>query len=181
MPQENTEEEIYVPKELREAIEIISSLGLKAYIVGARSLIIQGIELGRETKNWDLILNSPYTVHLRDSLTSEFRKRRFSVQWRKWGLLIEKNKLHIDINYAPLTLDQEFEERSKVIHGLTLPSLEDLVILKLMSGERKDIEDLKKTLAQAWEKLDKEYIAKRVKQAGLEKQYNRLLKRLGLK
>jgi len=44
-----------------------------------------------------------------------------------------------------------------------------------MSGERKDIEDLKKTLAQAWGNLDKEYITKKVKQAGLEKQYNRLL------
>jgi len=117
-----------VPRELREAIEIVSSLGVKAYVVGARSLIIQGIELGRETENWDLILSSPYTIHLRDSLTSEFRKRGFSVQWRKWGLLVEKNKVHIDINYAPLTLDQEFEERSKVIQGLALPSLEDLVL-----------------------------------------------------
>ncbi|GEM_PF-5695715 len=50
-----------------------------------------------------------------------------------------------------------------------------------MSGERKDIEDLKKVLHQAWHRLDKEYLYKRVRQAGLEKELKKLLRRLGLR
>jgi len=50
-----------------------------------------------------------------------------------------------------------------------------------MLGERKDIEDLKKTLVQAWEKLDKNYMARGISQAGLEEHCNKLLKRLSLK
>jgi len=49
-----------------------------------------------------------------------------------------------------------------------LPSLEDIVVLKLMSGEKKDYEDLKRILNQTWHRLDKEYSYRRVQQAGLE-------------
>ncbi len=143
--------------------------------------MVHGVDLGRETRVWDVAIDKPFTPELRDNITRELRSRGFKAQWRKWGLLVEDD-IHVDINYAPLTLDSEFIRRSRVLTGnILLPSLEDIVVLKLMSGERKDIEDLKKILRQAWHRLDKEYLYKRVRRAGLEKELKRLLRRLALR
>ncbi len=127
-----------------------------------------------------IVIDKPFTTELRDAITRELRSKGFKVQWRKWGFLVEDG-IHIDINYAPLTLDEEFMNRSHVVaENLLLPSLEDLVVLKLMSGERKDIDDVKKILSQAWHMLDKEYLYKRVQQAGLERELKKTLRRLKL-
>ncbi len=159
---------------------ILAGLGLKVFIIGARSVMIHGVDLGRETRDWDIVIDKPFTTELRDAITRELRSKGFKVQWRKWGFLVEDG-IHIDINYAPLTLDEEFMNRSHVVaENLLLPSLEDLVVLKLMSGERKDIDDVKKILSQAWHMLDKEYLYKRVQQAGLERELKKTLRRLKL-
>ncbi|BAN89843.1 DUF6036 family nucleotidyltransferase [Aeropyrum camini] len=161
--------------------KILNDLGIRALLIGARSLIIHGIRLGRETKDWDVTIDKPFTTDLRDAITRELRSRDFKVQWRKWGLLVEDD-IRVDINYAPLTLDKEFVERSKKLsENLLLPSLEDIIVLKLMSGEKKDITDLKRILSQEWHKLDKDYLYKRARQAGLEKELARLVRRLSLK
>jgi len=47
-----------------------------------------------------------------------------------------------------------------------------------MSGERKDIDDVKKILLQLRGKLDMDYIRLRAKQAGLERELERILRRL---
>ncbi len=160
---------------------VLLGLGLKVFIIGARSVIVHGVELGRETRDWDVAIDKPFTPELRDAMTRELRSRGFKVQWRKWGLLVEDD-IHVDINYAPLTLDEEFARRSRRLReNVYLPSLEDIVILKLMSGERKDYEDLKKILTQAWHRLDKEYLYRRIRQAGLERELRKLVKRLSLK
>ena len=81
----------------------------------------------------------------------------------------------IDINYAPLIFDEEFLARSKPLaDNIYLPSLEDIIVLKLMSSERKDIADLKKAIHQAWTRLDHKYLFRRARQAGLEKELRRL-------
>ncbi len=96
------------------------------------------------------------------------------------GFLVEDD-IHVDINYAPLTPDEEFIRRSREIEpGVYLPSLEDIVILKLMSGERKDIVDVKRVLHQMWHMLDREYLYMRARQAGLERELRKLLRRPGL-
>jgi len=102
------------------------------------------------------------------------------LQWRKWGLFVEDD-IHLDINYAPLTLDEKFIERSeRLLENVFLPSLEDIIVLKLMSGERKDIEDVKKILHQAWHAINKEYLRRRARETGLERSLEKLLRRLGL-
>ena len=160
---------------------VLAGLGLKVFIIGARSVMVHGIDLGRETRDWDIAIDKPFTPELRDAITRELRSRGFKVQWRKWGLLVEDD-IHIDINYAPLILDKEFVDRSKIVAGnILLPSIEDIVILKLMSGERKDIDDVKRILSQTWHMLDKEYLYRRARQAGLEEELWRILRRLGLK
>jgi len=160
---------------------VLAGLGLRVFIIGARSIIVHGVQLGRETRDWDAVVDKPFTPELRDAITRELRSRGFKVQWRKWGLLVEDD-IHVDINYAPLTLDEEFVRRSRrLVENIYLPSLEDIVVLKLMSGERKDYDDLKRILHQAWHRLDKEYLYKRVRQAGLEREFRRLMRRLGLR
>ena len=166
---------------VKEVINILVLLGLEVYLIGARSIILHGVKLGRETKDWDLTMDKPYTVKLRDKLTSSLREKGYNVQWRKWGLLVEKWGVQVDINYAPLILDDEFKRRIKNIGGFKVPSLEDIIILKLMSGERRDISDLKKILTQKWSELVKQYLVKRAKQAGLERSLIKLIRRLRLR
>ena len=95
---------------------ILSGLGLKVFIIGARSIIIHGVDLGRETRDW-VIIDKPFTPELRDAITRALRSNGFRVQWRKWGFLVEDD-VQIDINYAPLTFDSEFE-RGSVKIGVT--------------------------------------------------------------
>ena len=160
---------------------ILAMLGLRVFIIGARSVMIYGVDLGRETRDWDIAIDKQFTPELRDAITRELRSQGFKVQWRKWGFLVEDD-IHIDINYAPLILDKEFIDRSRVVtENILLPSIEDIVILKLMSGEKKDIDDVKKILTQAWHRLDKEYLYRRALQAGLEKELRKILRRLGLR
>ena len=54
------------------------------------------------------------------------------------------------------------------------------MILKLMSGEKKDVDDVKKVFAQAWHRVDREYLYRRAQQAGLERELRRMLRRIGL-
>jgi len=92
-----------------------------------------------------------------------------------------RDDIDIDINYAPLTLDEEFIARcGELAENLLLPSLEDIVVLKLMSGEKKDIQDLKRMLHQTWGALDKDYLFRRARQAGLERELERILRRIRL-
>lgn len=160
---------------------LLTGLGLRVFIIGARSIVIHGVDLGRETRDWDVAIDKPFTPELRDAITRELRSRGFKVQWRKWGFLVEDD-VNVDINYAPLTLDEEFANKSRrIAENIFLPSLEDIIVLKLMSGERKDIADLKKILSQTWHKLDREYLYSRARQAGLEKELEILARRVGLR
>ncbi len=170
-----------IPPTLLLLSRILAGLGLRVFIIDARSVIVHGVDLGRETRDWDIAIDKPFTPELRDDITRLLRSRGFKVQWRKWGFLVEGG-IRIDINYAPLILDEEFVERGRVImENFLLPSIEDIVVLKLMSSEKKDIGDVKKTLAQTWYRLDREYLFKRARRAGLEKELRRVLRRLGLK
>jgi len=159
-------------------INVLRELGLKVFIIGARALIIRGVDLGRETRGWDLTIDKHPDLYLRDKITERLREKGFIVQWRKWGFYVNDD-VHVDINYAPLILDDLFISRSLEIRpGLLIPSLEDLIILKLMSGERKDLMDLKKIFSQKREEIDISYLQIRARQAGLEKDLEKILRRL---
>ncbi|HWQ16817.1 MAG TPA: DUF6036 family nucleotidyltransferase [Sulfolobales archaeon] len=175
-----THEDLAISDTVRRVANILSSLGLRIFIIGARGIMIHGVDLGRETRDWDLAIDRYPTLELRDKITETLRSSSYKVQWRKWGFLVEDD-IHIDINYAPLTLDEEFIARSTELErGILLPSLEDMVVMKLMSGERKDLDDLKKILSSKWQELDKHYLYRRAKQAGLERELEKLVRRLRL-
>mgnify|MGYP005840438141 CR=1 FL=1 len=87
----------------------------------------------------------------------------------------------IDVNGPLLIYDREFHEHSKRIHSnLYLPSLEDLIVTKLMALGRRDYEDLKDVLRKA-EKINYNRLCKRVREAGLLKEFNKIAKHLGVK
>ncbi len=167
-------------EKLQGIISILNGLGMKVFIVGARALELRGVSLNRETGDWDIFIDKPYTPEVRDILTKEFRKRGINVQWRKWGIRLESSEFHVNIYNIPLTFDEEFLRRCISTNNVYLPSLEDLIILKLMSGEARDIKDIKKILKTEGIELDLNYLTKRARDAGLEKHLKRLLKTAGV-
>ena len=68
---------------VKELVKILTSAGLEVYMIGTRSIIFHGVDLGRETKDWDLTIDKPYTIELRNKLTSLLRGKGYKVQWRK--------------------------------------------------------------------------------------------------
>ncbi|MEM1606460.1 MAG: hypothetical protein QXW41_09470 [Fervidicoccaceae archaeon] len=80
---------------------LFTGLGLRVFIIDARSIVIHGVDLGRETRDWDVAIDKPFTPELRNAITRELRSRGFKVQWRKWGFLVEDD-VNVDINYARL-------------------------------------------------------------------------------
>ena len=66
---------------------VLAGLGLRVFIIGARSVMIHGLDLGRETRDWDVAIDKPFTPELRDAITKELRSRGYKIQWRKWGFL----------------------------------------------------------------------------------------------
>ncbi len=166
-------------EKLQEIISILNGLGMKVFIIGARALELRGVSLNRETGDWDIFIDKPYTPEVRDILTKEFRKLGINVQWRKWGIRLEFSEFHVNIYNIPLTFDEEFLRRCISTNNVYLPSLEDLIILKLMSGEAKDIKDIKKIFNTEGVELELNYLMKRAREAGLEKTLYRLLKRMG--
>ncbi len=89
-----------------------------------------------------------------------------------------KRGLEIDLNTPMLLLDEEFQGRARrVYRNLYIPSLEDLIITKLMSLERKDYGDIKEVFKFA-DKIDFDYLCRRVQQANLKREFNRIAKRI---
>ncbi len=169
-----------IPKELGEVIEVLEAVGARAYLIGARALLMYGV-ITRTTKDIDIMITVEDLKTLRDTLTKELRKRGFMVQWRSWGLLVKsKRGLEIDLNTPMLLLDEEFQGRARrVYRNLYIPSLEDLIITKLMSLERKDYGDIKEVFKFAG-KIDFDCLCRRVQQANLKREFNRIAKRIGV-
>lgn len=170
-----------LPEELIEVLQVLESLNAKAYLIGARALIMHGA-LARTTKDIDLMITVEDLKTLRGELTGKLREKGFLVQWRSWGLLVKsKSGLEIDLNTPMLILDEEFQKRAIRIWGnLYLPSVEDLIVTKLMSLERKDYSDIKEIFKLA-KNIDFEYLCRRISQANLKREFNRIAGRIGVR
>ncbi|WP_457753564.1 DUF6036 family nucleotidyltransferase [Thermococcus sp.] len=170
-----------LPKELIEVLQVLESLNSKAYLIGARALIMHGA-LARTTKDIDLMITVEDLKTLRSELTERLREKGFLVQWRSWGLLVKsRSGLEIDLNTPMLILDEEFQERAiQIWRNLYLPSVEDLIVTKLMSLERKDYSDIKEVFRLA-KNIDFEYLCKRINQTNLKREFNRIAGRIGVR
>ena len=83
---------------IRVVIDTLRSLGFKVFVIGARSLVMHGVDIVRETKDWDLFIDRHFDVELRDKITRLLRDRGFKVQWRKWGFHVNSDDVHVYIN-----------------------------------------------------------------------------------
>lgn len=160
-----------MPPSVKRVVEICRSMGFKVFLIGARALEFYGVV--RHTADWDLAIDQPFTVEVRDRLTEALRGASYAVQWRKWGLYVDA--AGIRIHHPPLMLDSDFISRCREAGGVFIPSPEDLVILKLASCECKDVEDLKRLLRLP---LDLSYLKKRALQAGLDKELWKIWRRV---
>jgi len=57
--------------------------GLEVYLIGARAMAFYG------AKDWDLMVDAPYTPQLRDRLTRRLRELGLEVRWSWWGFSVE--------------------------------------------------------------------------------------------
>ena len=169
------------PEEFEELLRILEEFNYNAYLIGARALILHGL-LHRTPKDIPIMVSVGDVRELRGRITEELRKRGFSVQWRSWGLLVKtRSGYEFDVNGPLLIYDKEFHEFSRKIHrNLYLPSVEDLIVTKLMAHGRRDYEDLKDILGRAKE-INYSRLCKRIRETGLLKEFNRLSKRLGVR
>jgi len=159
-----------------EIINYFKEQGIKIILIGIRSAYYSGIPIFELTQ--DLDISIPTTLnYMKKTVTQDLRKRGFIIQWRTWGLIAKKDGERIDISLTPITFDEQFLKRAKTTKGLIIPSIEDLIVLKLIAYRRKDIRHLKKIIRQR-KRLDYNYLMIRVREAGLEKRYIKLMKRL---
>jgi len=64
---------------IRVVIDTLRSLGFKVFVIGARSLVMHGVDIVRETKDRDLFIDRHFDVELRDKITRLLRDRGFKV------------------------------------------------------------------------------------------------------
>ncbi|MGQ9721078.1 MAG: DUF6036 family nucleotidyltransferase [Candidatus Jordarchaeum sp.] len=168
-------------EDFEELLKVFEKSNYDVYLIGARALILHGI-LHRTTKDIDVMVSVGDVEELRGKITEELRRKGFDVQWRSFGLSIKTSSSNrIDVNVPLIIYDSEFKKHSKKIRdNLYLPSIEDLIVTKLMAFGRRDYEDLKDILWRA-EKIDYTRLCRRVREAGLLKEFNKLSKRLGTK
>ncbi|WP_231845516.1 DUF6036 family nucleotidyltransferase [Pyrococcus abyssi] len=89
--------------------------------------------------------------------------------------------MEVYINTPMLILDEEFQRRAtKIFENLYLPSIEDLIVTKLMSLERKDYSDIKEVFKLS-KNIDFEYLCRRIEQANLKREFNRIARRIGVR
>ncbi|MEM1598546.1 MAG: hypothetical protein QXP31_02890 [Pyrobaculum sp.] len=77
-----------MPEEVRKVVDVLTGLGFKVILIGARALRLYGVL--RETRDWDFTVDVPYTPEVRDRITSALRALGCAVQWRKWGFYVAK-------------------------------------------------------------------------------------------
>ena len=167
-------------KIFEEMVATLNRLGMKVFLIGYRALEIRGITINNETGDHDVFIDKPFTPEVRDEITSVFRGLGYNVKWRKWGMAIEYGDIHLNIHNTPLIFDDEFMGRCEYRDGVYIPSLEDLIILKLMSGKARDIKDIKKIFSIEGVRIDLKYLMNRARDAGLEKPLKKLLRRMGI-
>ena len=153
---------------LADLADALADLGVAWYLFGARAAILHGV--ARLTADVDV------TVRLPDRVSPEilargleqrgFRQRftdpAFLAQTRVVPFVHAPTGLPLDLVLAGPGLEDRFFERLTVhdIDGVRVPvaSVEDLVVMKVLAGRAKDLEDVRVIAATNRDALDQPYI-----------------------
>ncbi|HWB30294.1 MAG TPA: DUF6036 family nucleotidyltransferase [Vicinamibacterales bacterium] len=146
----------------------LARLGIAWYVFGARAAILYGV--ARLTADVDV------TVRLPEGTSNEmlvaglqphhFRARivdpDFIERTRVMPFVHAATSLPLDLVMAGPGLEERFFSRAgvRVIEGTTVPvaSAEDIIVMKLLAGRPKDVEDVVAIAASQGERLDIAYI-----------------------
>ena len=69
----------FIPSVLVEVAECLERDGLRVFIIGARAVLMHGIDIAREARYWDVALDKPFTIELRDAITRRLRSKGYKV------------------------------------------------------------------------------------------------------
>ncbi len=175
------------PLEVIDAIGYVKQNFAKdSFVIGIRAMYDQGVPFYRGTEDIDVY--SPISVEQRNKLAKYLEKKypRTSSTWRDFGLVIKfPTGYELDVNRSLDYMDAHYEEmKGRVVRidemvKVYVPPIEDLIILKLISGRKKDMRDLKHALRTG--KYDKGILMEKVRYVNLEKKLINLAARVGVK
>ena len=157
--------------DLRKAL---SSVKVRWYVFGAQAAIVYGSN--RLTSDVDI------TLDLRDTSVAELLEalakhgfepqipdRRFIELTRVIPVVHVKTKLPVDVVLAGPGLEDEFFERVVLISigstKIPFASAEDIVVMKVLSGRPKDLDDITSILAARRDTLDVAAVKKTLRAA----------------
>jgi hypothetical protein len=146
----------------------LSELDVEWYLFGARAAILHGV--ARLTADVDVTVRLPARVST-DMLAQGLERRGFSLRFTEPTFLAHTRVLPfvhaptglpLDVVLAGPGLEDQFFERRQAhdIDGVHVPvaSAEDIVVMKVLAGRLKDLEDIRAIAAAHGKSLDLGYI-----------------------
>jgi len=135
---------------LADLARAFDARGIRWYLFGAQAAIVYGV--ARLTADVDVTAHVPAAdVAWLDAIESHgfeprFRDERFAMHSRVIPVVHRATGLPVDIVLAGPGLEQQFLERAvmRSVDGVEVPVIDvsDLVVLKVLAGRPKDIDDL---------------------------------------
>jgi hypothetical protein len=138
------------------------------YLFGAQAAILHGA--ARLTADVDVTARLPATMSTeslavlleRHRFQPRFRDPEFTRRTRVLPFIHAPTALPLDIVLAGPGIEDRFFERvrSRDVEGTRVPvvSAEDLVVMKILAGRPKDLDDIRAVLAAYGGRLDEQYI-----------------------
>jgi hypothetical protein len=146
----------------------LEALGVRWYLFGAQAAILHGAVRFTEDIDITVELGGRSTRELRDALgRAGFAPRvsdpdDFVERTRVLPCVYVRTALPVDVVVAGPGLEETFLERATVIEIETQPvsvaSVEDVIIMKVLAGRPKDIEDVVAMVAAQHARLDLRYV-----------------------
>ena len=100
-------------------------------------------------------------------------------------LFHKRDKLYVDLYIAENEFQKRIIERAKKIKlgsvRVDIVSLEDLILLKLLTGRERDVDDVRNIICENFRMLDCEYLKKWAKRLGVKTFLDDEIKSLGIK
>ncbi len=153
---------------LADLADALADLGVAWYLFGARAAILHGV--ARLTADVDVTVRLPDRVSA-EILAQGLERRGFRQRFTDPALLAQTRVvpfvhaptgLPLDVVVAGPGLEDRFFERAIVhdIDGVRVPvaSVEDIVVMKVLAGRAKDLEDVRVIAAANRDALDRSYI-----------------------
>ena len=155
---------------LRDLARCFHALGIRWFLFGGQAAILYGstrvtedidvtVELGRHTARElvSLLARKGFSLRVRDSA-------KFVEQTRVLPIVHMSSAVPIDIVFAGPGLEESFIERrcEQRREGIRIPvaSPEDLIVMKILAGRPRDIDDIRSVLRAMKAKLDLAVIRK---------------------